>query len=117
VGSRAAGASPFGVLDLAGNVWEWVADRYDARYYERAPKRNPTGPETGVARVIRGGSWLSNDAADLRASERDGGASSYRSYNLGFRCARSPGAGGAAAAAAVGSSSADPKTGGRTHAP
>jgi formylglycine-generating enzyme len=57
VGSYPRGASTYGVLDMAGNVWEWVADWYDPNYYATAPDRNPTGPATGDAKVIRGGGW------------------------------------------------------------
>ena len=55
VGSYPEGASPYGVLDMAGNVWEWVADWYDADYYAASPTRNPKGPVTGSLRVLRGG--------------------------------------------------------------
>ena len=54
VGSHPEGASPYGVMDMAGNVWEWVADWFDAGYYKVSPQRNPTGPETGRRRVLRG---------------------------------------------------------------
>ncbi len=73
VGSKPAGASFYGALDLAGNVWEWTSDWYDAGYYSKSPSRNPSGPAGGSGRVIRGGSWASGDASDLRASSRDGG--------------------------------------------
>ena len=58
VGSFPKGKSYYGVMDMAGNVWEWTADWYSDVYYFRSPKRNPTGPEVGSWRVIRGGSWI-----------------------------------------------------------
>jgi formylglycine-generating enzyme required for sulfatase activity len=72
VGSYAAGASPFGALDMAGNVWEWVADLYKANYYALSPDANPEGPEPSPGlfeRVIRGGSF--QDArVNIRLSNR-----------------------------------------------
>jgi formylglycine-generating enzyme required for sulfatase activity len=78
------GASPYGIMDMAGIVWEWVADWYDADYYENSPSQNPTGPASGTYRVLRGGSW-GVDEWLLRASFRlrldpDG------SDGYGFRC-------------------------------
>ena len=72
VGSYPAGASPFGVLDMAGNVWEWVADYYAGNYYEKSPDTNPVGPENGgenYLRVIRGGGFQDNFIG-LRVSNR-----------------------------------------------
>jgi len=58
VGSFPKGKSYYGVMDMAGNVWEWTADWYSDVYYFHSPKRNPTGPAVGSWRVIRGGSWI-----------------------------------------------------------
>jgi len=58
VGSYPDGASPYGALDMAGNVWEWVADWFDANYYASSPSSNPPGPDSGqYQRVLRGGDW------------------------------------------------------------
>jgi formylglycine-generating enzyme required for sulfatase activity len=86
VGTHPAGKSPYGVFDLAGNVWEWMADWYDPQYYKTSPDRNPTGPSSGRDKVMRGGSW-SNRANDLRGSIRDRVAPTYRNFSIGFRCA------------------------------
>jgi formylglycine-generating enzyme required for sulfatase activity len=87
VGSFPQGASPYGVLDMAGNVWEWCADRYDGNYYQAGPKRNPQGPESGDVRVLRGGSWGYANPADFRCAYRYGFVTAGRGYILGFRCA------------------------------
>ena len=57
VGSYHNGKSYYGVMDMAGNVWEWTSDWYSDTYYFHSPKRNPTGADTGSWRVIRGGAW------------------------------------------------------------
>jgi eukaryotic-like serine/threonine-protein kinase len=85
VGSYPTGASPYGALEMAGNVWEWVSDWYAFGYYGRSPQSNPQGPNSGQYRVLRGGSWYgfsSNARTGFRAwSEPD-----KRDVVMGFRC-------------------------------
>jgi len=94
VGARPAGASAEGVLDLAGNVWEWCLDRYEPDGYARLdedaesdPDEDPlldvTGP--GARAVKRGGSWT-NAASSLRCAKRACEKLHVRRNNLGFRC-------------------------------
>jgi formylglycine-generating enzyme required for sulfatase activity len=80
-----AGRSPYGVLDMAGNVYQWVGDYFDEGYYDSMPAQNPTGPGTGNTRVIRGSSFESDDTQTY-AGLRHYGAPAYHSRDLGFRC-------------------------------
>ena len=86
VGSFPGGASPYGALDMSGNVWEWVSDWYDDKYYQSSPNRNPTGPSNGSNRVIRGGSSYNNNQWVCRASGRSRAKPDGRLVNFGFRC-------------------------------
>ena len=86
VGSYEDGRSPY---DMAGNVWEWVRDWYNADYYQNGLLRNPTGPPTGTYKVVRGGSWGSGADA-LRSAERETHLPSFKGYGTGFRCAKTP---------------------------
>jgi len=101
VGSYPNGASPFGALDMAGNVFEWTSDYYDAKYYASGPASNPTGPEERTAyfkRVVRGGSYADGET-EIRVAKRasvlgpnydaEFGSAAYLgdfSNKIGFRC-------------------------------
>jgi formylglycine-generating enzyme required for sulfatase activity len=83
------GASPFGVRDMAGNVWEWVADWY-APTYDSEQLNNPTGAASGTSRVLRGASWYSADPILFRTTHRTFGDPASDFADAGFRCARTP---------------------------
>lgn len=89
IGSYPAGASPYGVMDMAGNVWEWVNDWYDEDYYSVSTDSNPRGPAVGTRRVMRGGSWIFLDI-QVRSAGRGNVIPPFWDYDLGFRCVRSP---------------------------
>ena len=92
VSSLPEGRSPYGIYHLAGNVREWVQDWYDPEYYRSAPNKNPKGPEQGILKVLRGGSWHSF-LSDLRTASRGKGGFALKTHGVGFRCAKdiSPG--------------------------
>lgn len=89
VGSRLAGASPYGALDMAGNIEEWVVDWYESDYYAMSPDRDPPGPEASVSqrRARRGGNY-SSEAERLRSSRRSSGLPDVPVGFVGFRCAQ-----------------------------
>ncbi len=87
VGSHPAGVSPFGAYDMAGNVWEWVADWYQHGYYREAPTRNPRGPASGAVRVDRGGSWV-NGAVSIVTTKRGRLIPTAKGDQIGFRCCK-----------------------------
>jgi len=95
VGSYPTGVSPYGALDMAGNVWEWVSDWYDFYYYGESPQYNPQGPDSpksnwqdsasGPSRVLRGGSWLGFDTNE-RSAYRAWSPPDKSDIVIGFRC-------------------------------
>jgi len=87
VGSFPAGASPYGLLDMTGNVWEWVSDRHGS--YRAEESHDPRGAETGDDRVIRGGAWNGAESAWVRPTYRFHAGPAMKSHGIGFRCAKS----------------------------
>jgi formylglycine-generating enzyme required for sulfatase activity/uncharacterized caspase-like protein len=87
VGSYPGGASPYGVLDMTGNVWEWVSDWYDNSYYQNSPANNPRGPTRGFLRVMRGCScsWFYDD---VTVAFRNAASPGESGSDVGFRCVR-----------------------------
>ncbi|OQA14691.1 MAG: Serine/threonine-protein kinase pkn1 [bacterium ADurb.Bin363] len=90
VGSFPDGASPYGVMDMAGQVWEWCEDWYDENYYSKLGKacKNPTGPESGEYRVLRGGAWGNLSGACRCTCRSYSQKPDYINFNVGFRCVK-----------------------------
>jgi len=87
-GTRPVGSySPnaFGLFDMSGNVWEWVADWYVADAYRNGHLRNPRGPAHGILHVVRGGSWVTHDVSQLRCAHRHKVPVDTYTYSIGFR--------------------------------
>lgn len=80
-------ANVWGLHDMLGNAWEWVADWYDGSYYAQSPASDPGGPSSGQRRTLRGGSWNVSSLA-VRSSHRNSLDPANRGLNLGFRCTR-----------------------------
>ncbi|MGB8981253.1 MAG: SUMF1/EgtB/PvdO family nonheme iron enzyme, partial [Anaerolineales bacterium] len=87
IGDHPNGISPFGIHDMSGNVWEWVADWYSEKYYRDSPVSNPLGPVEGIHRVMRGGTWDS-PAENLQTFNRLKYKPAFFTEGIGFRCAR-----------------------------
>lgn len=87
VGSFPTGASPYGILDMAGNIWEWVADWYDRNYYNKSPTIMPKGPNSGKSKVVRGGGWGCN-RRQMQCAYRRHEKPTWRRLDIGFRVAQ-----------------------------
>jgi formylglycine-generating enzyme required for sulfatase activity len=90
VGSYQKGASPYGVMDMAGNVSEWVADIYAEDYFITSPAENPLGPSEGCCRVLKGGTWKCEGTYCVRTADRVWWFPDYKYDFIGFRCAATP---------------------------
>lgn len=89
VGSYPLGASPYGAMDMTGNVWEWVNDWWQVDYYETSPTANPPGPDSGSEKVLRGGDWFTADSFTVYVSYRLHSLPDVHVLTYGFRCANS----------------------------
>jgi len=87
IGSYENGRSAYGVYDMAGNVWEWVADWYGGTYYSSSPFSNPLGPASSEGHVLRGGPW-NGSKNTVRSANRGRRDPTITAEYIGFRCAR-----------------------------
>lgn len=91
--ARSFKANGYGLYNVTGNVWEWCWDWFDPAYYRRSPREDPTGPDNGVRRVMRGGSYLCHASYcnRYRVDARSSNTPDSATTNLGFRCVRDVG--------------------------
>jgi len=89
IGSKPAGASPYGAMDMAGNLWEWTNDWYDENYYATSPTNNPQGAASGSYKITKGGDFFSRAGFEVRISSKFQYYPTNPSPAIGFRCAKS----------------------------
>ena len=87
-GGYESGKNPYGLNNVANNIWEWVGDWYGESYYQNSPSKNPLGPDSGIYKVLRGGSF-SFSSSGLRSALRNWDYPSFSNHAVGFRCSRS----------------------------
>ena len=88
VGSKAKGASPYGVMDMAGNLFEWTSDWYSESYFSNSPYKNPKGPNNGSSKVLRGSAWSARFNDGVALTVRSAYAPLGQGYVVGARCAK-----------------------------
>jgi formylglycine-generating enzyme required for sulfatase activity len=88
-GDKAKCRSAYGVYDMSGNMEEWVSDYYDANYYQTSPQSNPKGPDKGIERVLKGGSWA-DFGMRTKCSYRNKKEPDFRARTIGVRCCKKP---------------------------
>jgi len=87
-GTRPTGTFPpngYGLCDIVGNVWEWISDWYSSNYYDESEAIDPHGPATGSLRIVRGGSWVTEDPSMMRCAHRHAVPPDTYAYSIGFR--------------------------------
>ena len=88
VGSKPKGASPYGLMDMAGNLFQWTSDWYSESYFSTSPVKNPKGPTSGASKVLRGSAWTAKYRDGVALTVRTPYAPQGQGYVVGARCAK-----------------------------